>query len=171
MSSCFRSAMVLRRIVSMALRLAAAMSQAPGLFGTPDSGHCSSAATSASCARSSAKPTSRTMRVRPAISFADSIRQTASIARWVLVSVTETNHTTSTPRGKSPLDPPLEFSDLPHFALAIARDHEELLGPLDRVLLRVGLEQPEPADDLFRLGERAIRDGKLSFLVTDARAK
>ena len=31
--------------------------------GTPDSGHCSSAATSASCARSSASPTSRTMRV------------------------------------------------------------------------------------------------------------
>ena len=34
--------------------LAVAMSQAPGLSGTPDSGHCSSAATSASWARSSA---------------------------------------------------------------------------------------------------------------------
>src|SRR5881397_1737879 len=58
------------------------MSQAPGLSGTPDSGHCSSAATSASWARSSAMPTSPTMRARPAISLADSIRQTASIARW-----------------------------------------------------------------------------------------
>src|SRR5688500_7543621 len=66
---------------SMARRLATAMSQAPGLSGTPDSGHCSSAATSASWASSSARPTSRTIRVRAAISLADSIRKTASIAR------------------------------------------------------------------------------------------
>ena len=72
-----------RRSRSIARCLAVAMSQAPGLSGTPDSGHCSSAATSASCARSSARPTSRTIRARPAISRADSIRQTASIARWV----------------------------------------------------------------------------------------
>src|ERR671917_249878 len=62
------------------------MSQAPGLSGTPDSGHFSSAATSASCARSSARPTSRTMRASPPISRADSIRQTASIARPVSAS-------------------------------------------------------------------------------------
>src|SRR5712692_8131685 len=59
-----------------------AMSQAPGLSGTPDSGHCSSAATRASCARSSARPTSPTIRARPAMTLADSIRQTASIACW-----------------------------------------------------------------------------------------
>src|SRR5947209_17542074 len=64
------------------------MSQAPGLSGTPDSGHCRRAATSASCARSSATPTSRTIRARPAISLADSIRQTASIARWVSAALT-----------------------------------------------------------------------------------
>ena len=64
----------------MARRLAIAISQAPGLFGTPCAGHCSSAAISASCARSSASPTSLTTRVMPAISFADSMRQTASIA-------------------------------------------------------------------------------------------
>ena len=46
------------------------MSQAPGFLGTPDSGHCSSAATSASCARSSARPTSRTIRARPAMTAA-----------------------------------------------------------------------------------------------------
>ena len=63
----------------MARCLAVAMSQAPGLSGMPDSGHCSSAATRASWARSSARPTSRTMRVRPAMSRADSIRQTASM--------------------------------------------------------------------------------------------
>nr|WP_276602713.1 hypothetical protein [Nannocystis pusilla] len=53
------------------------MSHAPGLFGTPAVGHCSSAATSASWASSSAMPRSRTNRVSPAISLADSRRQTA----------------------------------------------------------------------------------------------
>ena len=48
--------LALRRTRSMARRLAVAMSQAPGLSGTPDCGHCSSAATSASCASSSAMP-------------------------------------------------------------------------------------------------------------------
>src|SRR5882724_11228816 len=72
----------------MARCLAVAMSQAPGLSGTPDFGHCSSAATRASCARSSARPTSRTIRARPAMSLADSILQTASIARCVSVAVT-----------------------------------------------------------------------------------
>ena len=58
------------------------MSQAPGLSGTPDAGQRSSAATSASCA-SSARPTSRTSRATPAMTLAASIRQTASMARWV----------------------------------------------------------------------------------------
>src|SRR5258705_263498 len=62
------------------------MSQAPGLSGTPDSGQRSRAATSASCARSSASPTSPTIRARLAISLADSIRQTASMVRWVSMS-------------------------------------------------------------------------------------
>src|SRR5437764_113720 len=46
------------------------------------------AATSASCAKSSARPTSPVIRVSPAITFADSIRQTASIVRWVSDVVT-----------------------------------------------------------------------------------
>src|SRR5688572_14269226 len=60
--------------------LAAVISQAPGLDGTPVSGHFSSAASSASWARSSARPRSRTIRVSPAMSRADSILQTASMA-------------------------------------------------------------------------------------------
>ena len=86
---------------SIARCFAVAMSQAPGLSGTPDSGHCSSAATSASCASSSARPTSRTIRARPAMSLADSIRQTASIARWVSVAVTATDHTICVRRRKA----------------------------------------------------------------------
>src|SRR5215216_2465522 len=77
------------------------MSQAPGLFGIPDSGHRSSAATSASCASSSARPTSRTIRARPAMSLADSIRQTASIARWVSVAITGDQSDHPRPAGAS----------------------------------------------------------------------
>src|ERR1051325_6129052 len=76
----------------MARCLAVVMSHAPGLAGTPSPGHCSSAATNASWARSSATPTSRTIRVRAAMIFGDSIRHRASIARVVSVAVTATDH-------------------------------------------------------------------------------
>src|SRR6266436_6319572 len=92
-SWCLRSRSLLRRQRSIARCFAVAMSQAPGLSGMPDCGHCSSAATRASCASSSAMPTSRTMRVRPAMMRADSMRQTASMARWVGVDVMPTHHT------------------------------------------------------------------------------
>ena len=69
----------------MARRLAVCISQAPGLRGTPVSGQVFSATSSASAASSSAIEMSRTMRVSPAMSFGDSIRQTASIARLVSV--------------------------------------------------------------------------------------
>ena len=52
---------------------------APGLRGTPVRGHSASATTSASCASSSARSTSRTIRARPATSLARSIRNTVSI--------------------------------------------------------------------------------------------
>ena len=66
-SSCLRSCSLSRRSRSSARCLAVVISQAPGLSGTPSRGQCSSAATSASCARSSARPTSRTMRATPAM--------------------------------------------------------------------------------------------------------
>src|SRR6266567_4665402 len=89
-SSCLRSSSFFLRNKSIARCFAVAISQAPGLSGTPDSGHCSSAATRASCASSSARPTSRTIRARPAMILADSILQIASIARCVSVAVTAT---------------------------------------------------------------------------------
>ena len=98
--SCLRSAMVRRRSRSIARRLAVAISQAPGLSGTPASGQRSSAATSASCASSSASPTSRTRRARPAMSRADSIRKTASMARCVSVAVTPVDYNPRGRRGK-----------------------------------------------------------------------
>src|SRR5262245_25189054 len=96
-SWCLRSISLWRRRRSMARCLAAAISQAPGLSGMPEFGHCSSAATSASCASSSARPTSRTMRARPAMSLACSIRKTASTVRWMSVAIMATDHTISTP--------------------------------------------------------------------------
>ncbi len=77
-SASLRAYVSRRRTRSTARCLAVAMSQAPGRSGTPDPGHCSRAATSASCASSSAMPMSRTMRVTPAMIRADSIRNTAS---------------------------------------------------------------------------------------------
>src|SRR5258708_1940956 len=62
------------------------ISQAPGLFGMPAVGHCSSAVTSASCASSSARPTSRNMRASFAMILADSMRHTASTVLWMLDS-------------------------------------------------------------------------------------
>jgi hypothetical protein len=50
----------------MARRLAAAISHAPGLSGTPVFGHSDKAVTKASCASSSARLTSLTIRARPA---------------------------------------------------------------------------------------------------------
>ncbi len=63
----------------MARFFAAAISQAPGFSGTPETGQRSSAVTRASWASSSAKPTSRSMRAKPAISRGDSILQMASM--------------------------------------------------------------------------------------------
>src|SRR5438094_5179133 len=142
------------------------MSQAPGLSGTPDSGHCSSAATRASWARSSARPTSRTSRARPAMSRGASIRQTASIARWMSEAVMATDQTIfPTPlqaesglllRGR--LRPQALFllpefgrergtevfrlEHLANFDLGAAVERGALQ-PLDRLFLRLDLPQPE----------------------------
>ena len=84
MPSCFSSAIWRWRRWSRARRLAVVMSQAAGLSGTPSLGQCSSAATSASCASSSATPMSRTTRATLAVMRADSRRQTVAMAWWTL---------------------------------------------------------------------------------------
>ena len=87
-----------RRKASTARRLATAISQAPGLAGTPVLGHSDRATTSASCASSSARSTFRTMRARPAMSLARSMRKVASIA-WC-VSPAVTPHFRPRPQGR-----------------------------------------------------------------------
>jgi len=80
--------------------LVARQREPPGLSGTPVRGHSSRAATRASCASSSASPTSRVIRARPAMSFACSIRKTAWIVRWISVAVTATDHIIVAPSGQ-----------------------------------------------------------------------
>src|SRR5437867_5740462 len=105
------------------------MSHAPGLSGTPDSGHRSSAATSASCASSSARPTSRTIRARPAMSLADSILHTASMTRCVSGG-TYSRH----------VDWLIVFAQLAKLALTVAGDAQELPGHFDSFGLRIRLQ-------------------------------
>src|SRR5436189_5628023 len=153
--SCVRSRILPRRKWSIARCFAVAMSQAPGLTGTPDSGHCSKAATSASCARSSAIPISPTMRARPAMSLADSIRQTASIASAALCRLI--HHL-----------PDLDLQVLipePDVGL------EKATRPLERFLFRRYVVDREAAEYLFRFGERAIRDGDFPVREPGARAQ
>ena len=64
-----------------------AISHAPGFSGTPVAGQTSIAASSASCVKSSASGTSRSIRDRLVISRGCSIRQTARIVRWMSAAV------------------------------------------------------------------------------------
>src|SRR6266571_1563243 len=147
------------------------MSQAPGLSGTPDSGHCCRAATRASCAKSSARPTSRTIRARPAISRADSILQTASTARrgsvisrlvlrQLLLELPSLLHR----RAVAELD---QLVDLANFDLglppeAVAGVERNPLRPLHGLCQGLGLDDPVPGHQLLGLGERSVDHGPLS---------
>src|SRR6266850_1137500 len=58
--------------------------------------------------------------------------------------------------------------DLPQFALAVARDLQELLCHPDGFFLRCGLEQGEPGNDLLRLRERTIGHDDVAAGRSDA---
>src|SRR5262245_28622727 len=156
------------------------MSQAPGLSGMPDLGHCSSAATSASCASSSAVPTSRTIRIRPPISFACSILKTASMARCVSVAVTGYRLTLLVPMPQAGSDlGRLQLAglvahflagtgDLTDFGFALPARHmlamqlHEAAGAFDHRLLRRHVEDGIAADHLLGLGERPVHHRDLA---------
>src|SRR5207245_3376890 len=154
------------------------------------SGHCWSAATRASCASSSARPTSRTIRVRPALILADSILQTASIARCVSVAVTATDHTTFNPPAQAEARRDYFFADgrallcfgrevfrpehLANFGLALpARPvflvkFHEAQRPFDRLFFRLQLKNRIPTYDFLGLGERPVDRGYLPPRKPDA---
>src|SRR5438132_2031733 len=156
-SSCLRSSVWRRRMRSIARCFAVPISQAPGLSGTPEFGHCSSAATKASCASSSAVPMSPTTRVSPAMRRADSIRQIASIARWA------TPVRGSTARAPSHAFAHCDLADLEGPSVV-----RRPLEPLERFVERAHLPQPVAGHELFGLRERPIDDGPLLPLESDA---
>src|ERR1700730_10997609 len=80
------------RLLLLRRAVAVCNSQAPGLWGMPVVGQCSRAASRASCVRSSASGTSRSILARLVISRGCSIRQTAWIARWASAAVMAADH-------------------------------------------------------------------------------
>ena len=159
-SSCLSLERLERRMRSIARCLAVAISQAPGLSGTPDSGHCSSAATSASCARSSARPTSRSIRARPAIRRAGldpPDRLDRALGRRP--SVTLAVCCGGSARASPPPGRPRASLDLDHLAnlddVALSSGSASPTRGLSAVL---GLDDPVAADELLGLGERAVGD-------------
>src|SRR6266851_5250602 len=175
--SCWLTSRLRRRSRSIARCFAVPISQAPGLAGMPDSGHCSRAATSASCASSSATPTSPTIRANPAISRADSIRQTASIVRWVS-DVSGLGGRLRPPAlvllpqlGRVRLPEVVRLEHLANFDLTVvAGGIGDALDPFDRLFPRLHLPDPEAGDELLRLGEGPVDDGPLPAREFDARA-
>src|SRR6266516_510224 len=157
---CLRSSAWRRRMRSIARCFAVPISQAPGFSGTPERGHCSRAATSASCASSSAVAKSPTMRASPAMSRADSMRQIASIARCALVEAV------------------LVMARAPLYALEL-EDLADLEGPavvgcplqpLKGLVHGAHLPQPVAGDQLFGLSERPVDDGSLLAVEPNAPA-
>src|ERR1700693_566890 len=164
-----------RRMRSTPRRLPTAISHAAGLRGTPVSGHCSSAATSASWAMSSATPTSPTDRVSPAMSRAASIRHTASTSRRTVSAVVMVFGVLKCGR----LDPgrfgggadlgwetrlPGDLAQLDKRVTA----ERAALRPLHRLVLGGAVDDPEPTHDLLSLCERTVLDGGHGAVEVDA---
>src|SRR5712691_4999422 len=156
---------------SIARCVAVPMSQAPGRSGTPAVGHCSRAATRASCASSPAVPMSPTTRASPAMSRADSIRQIASIARFASVPAVSRR---PGPAGASPLRGPMASAPSHSLVLEDLADLEGpavvrcALEPLEGLVDRAHLPQPVPGHELLGLRERPIDDG--AFLAVKPNA-
>src|SRR3954471_11923755 len=156
---CLASRWFSRRIRSIARLPAVVVSHPPGLGGTPDSGHLSSAATRASPAASSAMSISPNRRASEAIRRPYSSRKTRSTAAFPPCIIS---------RGSAGSGEAVERTDLD---LAPAR-----LGPLGRELERhveVGrVDDPEAPDDLLGLEVGAIGHHRcLAPAVDDCRRR
>src|SRR5260370_9795225 len=157
------------------------MSRAPGFSGTPVAGQCSSAANRASCVKSSASGTSRSIRARLVISRGCSRRQTATIVRWMSAAVMAADliYSKLASRvgervGHLGLAPSLTIRHPKRANLArpfparhmIQVQLHEFLRTCQRLLLVAEFEDGVAADDLFCLHERAIDNAELA--VRDA---
>src|SRR5207302_3870347 len=149
------------------------MSQAPGRSGTRSVGHCSGAATRASCASSSAVPMSPTMRASPAMSRADSMRQIASIARCASEAAVSRRPELA---GASPIRGPMARTPSHTLVIDDLTDLESPtivgcpLQPLEGLVDRAHLPQPVAGHELLSLRERSIDNGALLAVESDALA-
>src|SRR6478736_2208820 len=162
----------------------------------PSRGHCSRACTNASCARSSARPTSPTRRATTAVTLAASMRQTASSVRAtssvrgpVVGDTPPLSHATSPathlvtvnvlrlqPAGADRFrvccGEVLGREDLPQlegqagFGRARRRPLPE---PLDGLLAGADVDDREAGDELPGLGEGPVGDDPVTVLPRDAR--
>ena len=134
----------------------------PGCPGRPTRGHFSSAATSASCARSSATPTSRTIRASAAIRRGgldppDRLDRALRrrLGRHAEVCVRRLRGELRPPPGRPRGSPTARRSGGPRRKSPSQR---HALGPLDGLLAVLGLDDPVAADQLLGLAERAVGD-------------
>src|SRR5580692_10449151 len=135
----------------MARFFAVAMSHAPGLSGTPLLVQCSSAASHESCAISSARPTSRSIRASFAMILADSMCHMASIVRSI------SSRFTVSPRRSGEI---LGSENRPDFDVGIGQHRiRAALDPLDRLLDRAYLPQPITGNQFLGLRKRTVGHG------------
>ena len=169
----FRSCTSARRSRSTARCLAVAMSQAPGLSGTPDSGHCSRAATSASCGkvlgdadvahhpgqagdqpRGLDPPNGLDGAVDVARRHADRRRRAgywlASTCARSRASCSRSSGVNSSP--KSSASKTGRISTTPSLPGRVRHAPD----PLDRLVERLHLPHPVAREELLGLGERAV---------------
>src|SRR5687768_6829111 len=145
MSSALRWNTFSRRMRSMARLRAVVTTQAPGVCGSPSRGQRSRAVANASCTASSASSRSPRTRVRMPTARPHSSRKTRSTSCCM----------PSLLQNRSDLD-----------CSGGTRCRDERCEP-DR-LVEVGkLREEDAADDLLRLGERAVRDDALAVANAD----
>src|SRR6266436_1923608 len=168
--ACLRLRIRPRRKWSNARRGALTISQAPGFSGTPVTGHRSRAASSASCVKSSASGTSRSILAKLVISRGCSIRQTARIARWVSAAVMAADRVrrpfpSRTTRGKR-----AKLADPFPTRHEILVELHELLRRGQGLFFARQLEDRIAADDFLGLHEWAVGDAELAARYAHLRA-
>src|SRR5258708_5894463 len=168
--ACLRLRIRPRRKWSNARREALTISQAPGFSGTPVTGHRSRAASSASCVKSSASGTSRSILAKLVISRGCSIRQTARIAQWVSAAVMAADRVrrpspSRTTRGKR-----AKLADPFPTRHEILVELHELLRRRQRLFFARQLEDRVAADDFLGLHEWAVGDAELAARYAHLRA-
>src|SRR6266567_7010730 len=151
-----------RRRMSMARWRAVVINHAPGLSGMPCSGHFSKATTRLSWTTSSARSKSPSTRTSAAVKRPASSLKTEETCPLNSVEFTGTPATLRRWRPCS--------SALPR-VLDYRPDLDRAAGPglrhLERLVEVLDVDEREPADDLFGLDERPVRDGNPAVLARD----